>query len=77
MPSSIYTVPFLVGVGPVVPGIIWEDAQEGDGMSCVGQVPEAETCMVRLTSTDEKLDAIAALPDCLFYADVPEVIDVS
>ena len=77
MSSAIFVVPITVGVGPIVPDVLWEDTDPKRGYSCLGQVPSAETCLVRIWATEDCLDAIAADPDCLFVEDVVEVPDVA
>ena len=87
MASAIFVAPFQVGLGPVLPPMQAEGVVQicytdvkgvlCGGYSCIGHVPQAPTCLVRVWSDEAGLDALAALPDMLYVCDVVEAPDVS
>lgn len=73
MASAIFIVPLVAG-GPSLDlhRLITEDPREIYGYSVVGQIPSANTCLVRVWSSDTILDQLALDPDLLFVEDVTE-----
>lgn len=80
MNSAIFVVPLIEGIGPdltmaqlgKVDGAVMPD---GTGWSVCGNIPEAATCLVRITATADVLDALATDGRYLFVEDVTEVED--
>ena len=51
------------------------DAGQHSGWSCLGQVPNAPTCLVRVRSSEATITAMKADPRYLWVEDVEEVED--
>lgn len=47
--------------------------EQAGGFSVIGNAPNGETVVVRVWSSDEKLDLLSENPDFLFIQDVVEV----
>lgn len=78
MASAMFVVPCTEG-GPELPMELLTYTNEATGemaggWSCVGNVPVGGTCLVRVWSSDEQIDALAAMPDYLFVEDVVEEV---
>lgn len=74
MASAIFVVPIL-NSSPDLPmdQLYYDNAGElAGGYSCIGQTPSATTCLVRVYSSEEKLDTLAENPNYLFVEDVAE-----
>lgn len=63
MESAIFIVP-VVNSNPVVPEEIYT-GEEGSGYSCIGNVPNAPTCIVRMWTDQAVIDWMAAGDDYL------------
>ena len=69
MASAIFIVP-VVNNNPSLPVDDIFDGTEVHGWSCIGQVPQGETCLVRVWASEGTLDAMAADDAYLFVEDV-------
>ncbi|MFA6305705.1 MAG: hypothetical protein WC651_03175 [Candidatus Gracilibacteria bacterium] len=79
MSSAIFVVPWAPG-GPQLPPMESGDGYQlhytdaggvlRGGYSCIGHVPQATTCLVRVYASSDVLDMMAADPAYLFVEDV-------
>ncbi|HMR01765.1 MAG TPA: hypothetical protein PKA43_00175 [Candidatus Competibacter phosphatis] len=73
MAKAIFVCPFTEG-GPDldIAQLVGNPPTDGYGWSCIGQIPQAPTCLVLVSSSEEVLDALAADEAYLFVEDVSD-----
>lgn len=74
MAKAIFVVPFTEGAGPDldIDQLVGNPPVDGYGWSCIGQIPQAPTCLVLVSSSEEVLDALAEDEAYLFVEDVSD-----
>lgn len=72
MASAIFVVSIVDGQPQIdTQAILTSEPQEGWGYSIIGQVPTEAACLVRIWSSGEVLELLAADPNYEFIEDVP------
>jgi hypothetical protein len=78
MPSAMFVVPLGAG-GPEITmeqlgQVAGATMPDGTGWSVCGHIPNAPTCLVRITATEDVLDDLASQDGYLFVEDVAEEV---
>lgn len=71
MSSAIFICPIIdSNIALDMEIVLTEFPVEGYGFSVIGQIPQTETCLVRLWSDDAVLSSLASDPNYEFVEDV-------
>ncbi len=74
MAKAIFVAPFIESQGPDldIDQLVGNPPTDGYGWSCIGHVPQAPTCLVLVSSSEDMLDALADDEAYLFIEDVTD-----